>query len=42
MRVQVLVGQPAAAAELDAQRRELLAGPADPHPEHQPAAGELR
>jgi len=40
-REQVLVGQPAALAERDAERAELLPGPADAHPEDQAPAAEI-
>ena len=40
-REQVLVGQPTAVAERDAERAELLRGPADAHAEDQPAAAEV-
>ena len=40
-REQVLVGQPAAVAERDAECAELLRGPADAHAEDQPAAAEV-
>ena len=38
--IEVLVRAPAPSGEGDAERRELLARPADPHPERQPPAGQ--